>query len=368
MNTQTIQTPNQVELTLARHCPLVTCGQEVKRGERIATASVPEKGDIHTPIPGKVVHVDPYRIRVTLSVGQTVETTDLDGFEGAGLLKALRELGADLPDHTDVKMLIINGVDAEQGVLTRRSLLENQTAPLTAGIKALSAAYAPESSVLAVTKGTSRRLGSLKTIAISEQYPSGLDPLVAKEATGIEAPEDAVVIGLETVFHVGRIMETGLPAMETMITLEESCTLVPLGMAVGEILNSTGKVIRNRDRILLGGPLRGTAAASPSQGVDRATSAVTVITSPAPVATDAACVGCGECVRHCPARLDPSMITSYSEFGMYDKAAELHVNACFECGLCGFFCIARRPMLQYIRLAKTKLAQAEALPGEENES
>lgn len=366
MNTRTMQTPNQVEMTLNRHCPLVTCGQEVKRGERLATASVPGKGDIHTPIPGKVVHVDPYRIRVTLNVGKTVDTVDLGDLKGNELLNTLRELGADLPEKAKVKTLIINGVDAEQGILTRSTLLADHSEALAAGVKTLSEAYTPEESFLAALKETPQGLGTLKNIAISEQYPSGLDPMVVKEATGIEAPEDAAVIGLETVFHVGRIMETGLPAMETLVTLEDTCALVPLGMAVGEILNSTGEIIQNRDRILLGGPLRGTAAASPHQGVDRSTNAVTVVSSPAPVATDAACVGCGECIRHCPARLDPSMITSYAEFGMYDKAAELHVNACFECGLCGFFCIARRPMLQYIRLAKTELAQAEARSGEEN--
>jgi electron transport complex protein RnfC len=99
--------------------------------------------------------------------------------------------------------------------------------------------------------------------------------------------------------------------------------------------------------------------------VDRRTSAVSLVRNPAPVAVDAACVGCGECVRRCPARLDPAMITSHAEFGQYAKAEAEAVDACFECGLCGFFCIARRPMLQYIRLAKRELAKAKAQSGEE---
>ena len=36
------------------------------------------------------------------------------------------------------------------------------------------------------------------------------------------------------------------------------------------------------------------------------------------------------------------------------------MEQCLECGLCGYVCIARRPVLQYIRLAKHKLADADA--------
>ena len=366
MNIQTIQNPTQVEMTLTRHCPLVTCGQDVKRGERIATSNAPDKGDIHAPFPGKVAHVDPYRIRIDVKEGETVEPLSFNRIHGNELQNHLRELGADLPTCEPVDTLIINAVDAEQGIVTRRDLLANCHDTLEVGAKALVEAYNPASTTIAMLKDSSKKLDGLSVTIISEQYPAGLDPLVIKAVTDSEVPENTIVIGLETVFHVGRIMETGLPIMETMVTVEDKGRIVPLGTPVGEIINETGEIIHDRDRIILGGPMRGTAAASPGQGVDRTTCAIAVVSNPAPVAKDTACVGCGECVRHCPARLDPAMITSYSEFGMYDKAAAEHVDVCFECGLCGFFCIARRPMLQYIRLAKSELAQAAALSGEEN--
>ena len=37
------------------------------------------------------------------------------------------------------------------------------------------------------------------------------------------------------------------------------------------------------------------------------------------------------------------------------KTAELDIDQCFECGLCAAVCTARRPLLQYIRLAKAGL-------------
>lgn len=359
--------PAPAEMTLDRHCPLVACGQEVARGERIATASRPGAGDIHAPFPGTVQHVDPYRIRIARKEGETVPPADLDGLSGPELLARLRELGADIPACDQVDTLIVNGVDEEPGLRSRRTLMAEQLDTLRAGAEALVRGFVPVDAVLAVAGGVRESLPNIAVKVVSDQYPQSLDPLVAKAVTGIEAPDHTLVVGLETVFHAGLVMETGLPVMQTMVTVDNAARLIDLGVPVGEILTTDGGTIRDGDRIVLGGVLRGRAAASPAQGVDRATTGVSLVRNPAPVAVDAACVGCGECVRRCPARLDPAMITSYAEFGQYAKAEAEAVDVCFECGLCGYFCIARRPMLQYIRLAKSELAKAKAQSGEETQ-
>ncbi|BDQ36194.1 electron transport complex protein RnfC [Pseudodesulfovibrio nedwellii] len=355
---------SQAEITLKRHCYLVTCGQAVKRGERIATTSISGLGDIHAPVAGTIDHVDPYRIRITADGDETVEPISFNGIAGQELLKALIELGADITAASDIQTLIINGVDEEQGLTARSTLLSTASGTLELGIQALLSIYAPPATYLAAING-SDLLESTRYTKISEQYPAGLDPMVALTVTGKENPDNTLVVGLETVFHIGRIMETGLPVMETMITVDKTSQIFLLGTPVGEIINITGDNIEDRDRIVLGGVLRGSAAASPMQGVTRDTTAITLVKNSAPVAQDSPCVGCGECIRHCPARLDPAMITSYAEFGMYDKAADESVDACFECGLCGFFCIAQRPMLQYIRLAKNELERAKSVAGKE---
>ncbi|MDK2955705.1 MAG: H+/Na+-translocating ferredoxin:NAD+ oxidoreductase subunit [Desulfovibrionales bacterium] len=353
------------ELTLEGRAALVSCGQDVKRGQRIAISSSPGLGDLHSPVAGKVEHVDPFRIRIKADGEGEVEPVELNSLKGEGLLAALRELGADLPMAPSLNTLIINGVDEEQGIGSRRKMLASHQPTLERGLSAVQAIYAPAQTVLAVLKDSEHSLAGTASVEIAAKYPSGLDPLVALAATGKEAPEDALVLGLETVFQAGRIMETGLPAMETVVTCGDSQFLVAVGTPAGAILAKSGQTPKDRDRIVLGGVMRGTAASSPRQGVSKKTSAVMLVKNPTPVALDAPCVGCGQCVQHCPARIDPSMITSYAEFGMYDKAEAAHIDSCFECGICGYYCIARRPMLQYIRLAKCELAKAKAQAGEE---
>ena len=72
--------------------------------------------------------------------------------------------------------------------------------------------------------------------------------------------------------------------------------------------------------------------------------------------TDAPCLNCGECVLKCPSRIMPNIISRLSEFGLFEKTIKYGIESCFECGLCTYFCTARRPVLQYILMAKNELA------------
>jgi electron transport complex protein RnfC len=63
----------------------------------------------------------------------------------------------------------------------------------------------------------------------------------------------------------------------------------------------------------------------------------------------------------CSARIDPRMLSRYAEFNKYDMSRKENFHLCVDCGLCSYVCIARRPVLQYIRLAVNKLRQEEAM-------
>uniref|UniRef100_UPI0006D23A43 hypothetical protein n=1 Tax=Salidesulfovibrio brasiliensis TaxID=221711 RepID=UPI0006D23A43 len=257
MNSQNIQI-SQAELTLDRHCPLVKCGQQVKRGERIATSSRPVRGDLHTPVAGSVSYVDAFRIRIDASPeGESVEPVELDGLSGADLLTQLRELGADLPPAEAVDTLIINAADPEPDMAARRTLVNTSLATLERGLEAATTVYSPRRTALAALKGSAAELPGAERVDIPDQYPSALDPLVAFAATGEEAPANTVVIGAETLYQVGRIMETGLPALETMVTVGEDTEIIAVGTPVGALIEQTGERPEDRDRIVLGGILRG---------------------------------------------------------------------------------------------------------------
>jgi len=343
--------PQVVRVPMSCHRPEVQCGQDVARGVHIG-------GGRYAPISGTITEVHPYYICITAGKEVQPVPKDLSGLRGDALRQVLGELGAKLPQGpTDT--LIINGVDPEPGVTAFTHMLTEFGSVLSLGLETARKIYNPAKCVLAVEQGRPNSLNGCDPVHIKEGYPNGLNPLVVAAVTGKEAPEDTVVLSVGTLFELGRIMETGLPCVDVVLTANERNFVVTVGTPADTVLSEAGLSVRDGDTLVLGGHMRGEAAHSPQQGVDKNTYGLFVIRKGEyPAVTDAPCIGCGECIQVCPARIDPSTISGYAEFRMYEKCADHDIDACMECGMCGFFCISRRPLLQYIRLAKQHLAFA----------
>jgi len=186
--------------------------------------------------------------------------------------------------------------------------------------------------------------------------------MVRKKATGTEKPEGVSVVSLLDVYNVGKAAETQLPLIEALLTIGASNYRLPVGVPAEEALKAAGIQAGEGVKVILGGPMKGTAIFDLSQGLPKDARALTLVPQGLyPEVTHNPCVVCGECVLVCPVRIQPGMISRYAEFKMYDKAAKAHIGTCIECGMCGFVCPANRPLLQYIRLAKQELLNSELM-------
>ena len=178
-------------------------------------------------------------------------------------------------------------------------------------------------------------------------------------------PEGVGVVGLHNVWSLGRVARTGLPLIESVITLgsytHSGNYIVKEGSMLGELLEFAHIKLNSGDTLVRGGPLRGESIDRLDRSITKGATGVFVVeagTVP-PMEGHSPCINCGACVLICPARLSPSMLSRNAEFALHERCRDEHVDCCLECGLCGYVCIARRPVLQYIRLAKHKLAQAD---------
>jgi len=119
--------------------------------------------------------------------------------------------------------------------------------------------------------------------------------------------------------------------------------------------------VEEKDRVVLGGPMRGAAVFSLDHPVLPNTDAIMVVDdSRAAAASQYPCVNCGECIRACPAQIPVNMLVRFLEAGQYEESADLYdLLCCIECGLCSFVCISKIPIFQYIKLAKYELKRAE---------
>lgn len=355
--------PARACVPLAGHAPKVARGQAVARGQLLAEALQAGMGDAHAPVAGTVDQVDAFGICIAAQGQAVAEPTDISALEGEALREALRGLGIDTARLAKADTLVVNGLNPEPGVTSAEVLLRDHAPTLSAGLELARRVMGAAVCVLALRQGVTASLPGCDTIAVDATYPRSLDPLVIKAVTGRENPAGVAALSVHELFCLGQVAGTGLPCERTVLTVNGRAFEVVVGTPVSDVLAAAGLSVRDGDRVVLDGLLRGFAARSLAQGVDKGVHALSVVPAGtyAPV-TDAPCMECGKCVRICPSRVDPGLLSGCAEFGLLKQAVDHYIDACMECGLCAYVCPTRRPVLQYIRLAKQQIRElAEAV-------
>jgi electron transport complex protein RnfC len=180
----------------------------------------------------------------------------------------------------------------------------------------------------------------------------------------------ALFMSTEAAATIGKaFMDNRVPVEKTLTVIDKKggtrLVSARIGTPVGQILSRLNISPNDMDRIILGGPMSGTAIYSEQQPIAADTNAVMVQDGKTITLTsDYPCINCGECIRICPTRVPVNMLVRFLEAGQYQEASDLYdLYSCVECGLCSFVCPSRIPILQHIKLAKYELARN--VPAEE---
>lgn len=355
--------PKRACVPLAGHSPKVACGWKIARGQLLAEAALPGQGDVHAPMAGTVEQVDKWSVCVEVQGESSVEPVDISALRGGALRAILQRLGVDVAGLVRANALVVNGLNPEPGITSAELLLRDYAPTLQAGLDLARRAMGASVCVLALRQGVAASLEGCDTRSVPAAYPHTLDPLVIKAVTGRENPGGVAALSAHDLFCLGRVAGTGLPCERTVLTAGGRNYEVLVGTPLSEVLAAAGLEVRDGDRVVQGGVMRGFAARSLAQGIDKGVYGLTVVPAGGHASvTDAPCMECGRCVRICPSRVDPGLLSGCAEFGLLKRAVDNNIDACMECGLCAYVCPTRRPVLQYIRLAKQQLRElAEAV-------
>lgn len=271
----------------------------------------------------------------------------------------------------DIRTIVVTGADTDILCDTCQFVCTAYTGLMVAGAKILKAMTRADRLYITVPENLSSQvdLDGFNVLKTSETYPSNLPAMVMKDHLGKvlspgSIPEDEGVcfISPEALVSLARVYETGYPVFDKVITLidkggQKHRVKATIGTPISKILSCFNVQINERDRIIIGGPMRGFATYTVHHPVVPDMDTIMVQDSGViPELSDNACVNCGECVRICPANIPVNLLVRYLEANLYEEAADrFDLGSCIECGLCGYVCRARIPLYQYIRLGKHEL-------------
>jgi len=191
----------------------------------------------------------------------------------------------------------------------------------------------------------------VETRTVPALYPQGLESMLTQEG--------AVVFPASTAFATYEAVALGKPFYERVVTVGGECVVeprslwLPIGISFHDAIHACKGVMREPNKVLMGGPMAGTAQGKTEVPVTAGTTAILAL--PGEVAREEPeepCIRCNLCADHCPVSLMPAMITLAAEQKEFAIAEAWDASACIECGICSYVCPSKRPMLKLIRQAR----------------
>ncbi len=267
-----------------------------------------------------------------------------------------------------VDSIVITGMDSDLLISNNKYIVKNRIKDIKAGIVFIEKMTGINSFITVVPESlavVAQDIG-VPVRAVELTYPLAFPMLitqniVGRKVTAGKTAEDSgvMVINAETVAAMGAASvrsEIPVNKIVTVIDKRGNTRLVSaiIGTPVNTVLSQLKIDVNEGDRVIIGGPLTGTAVYSDSHPVLPDTEAIMVQDrEDIPEILDNSCINCGECVRICPAKVPVNLLIRFLENGEYDEAADSYdLFSCIDCGLCAYVCQAQIPVFQYITLAK----------------
>ncbi|MGB3223246.1 MAG: electron transport complex subunit RsxC [Desulforhopalus sp.] len=405
--------PDELEFILGQHIG-APCTPTVNKRDVVAEGAVigeVKKGlgvPLHSPTAGKIKNLatsgHPMRVSspsIILEVDKEAEPviyqkTEWKQLSCSDLLGKIQDAGivgiggAGFPTHvklnppTDspVDTLILNGAECEPYITAdHRQMLEHaeeiiEGAKIILKILGIKECHIGIESnkqdaiqvMIQAAQNASTPDYNIKIQTLQVKYPQGSEKQLIHAVTGRKVPAMAlpssvgvVVQNVSTARAIYDAVVFNRPLTEKVITIagkgisRHANLQVKIGTKISDIVNFLGGLKPGLAKIIMGGPMMGFAISSLDIPVTKTTSAVLFLTEDEiDTKPHSQCIRCGWCLDACPMGLEPKEIALYVEANRAEDTAQFGVFDCFECGSCSYICPAKRPLVQFVRMAKMK--------------
>ncbi|MBL6971929.1 MAG: 4Fe-4S dicluster domain-containing protein, partial [Desulfobacterales bacterium] len=275
-----------------------------------------------------------------------------------------------------IHTIIICGVDRDLLITVNQHVVKSNITAINSGIRILKQITGIENILMAVPQHLMQdaTAANAQIRVVDAQYPATLPHLMMQSlldqvVPAGKRPEEMGVcfLSAEAVASIGRAFdESRIPVTKTLTLVDkngsQSLVSTRIGTPINDILNTYGITLHEKDRLIVGGPMTGSAVYSTDYPVQADTDAILVQDSEnLDLVSDYPCINCGDCVRICPANVPINMLVRFLEAGQYEEAADQYdLYSCIDCGLCSYVCVSKMPVFHYIKLAKYELGRMHA--------
>ncbi len=410
--------PEHLSLALKQHVgdrsiALVKPGQQVLKGEVLARPASGFGALLHAPTSGRIAAIDeqpvisrqhPVDTCITLIPDDRDEwhsdcqrmIPDWRQMSGEELLKRIADAGivglggAVFPTHRKlkghwaqpIKTLILNGAECEPYISCDEMLMREHPEQILLGAQIVARTLGTVEHIVIALEDQmgeveddfkrAQRIVDDPRIAICRVrkiYPEGGERQLIKVLTGLEVPSGGypqqlgiVCLNVGTAWSVKRALVDRVPLIERYVTVtgavqEPRNWLTLLGTPVRHLIEASGGLQPQVNRLVMGGPVMGMAISDDAISVTKGFNCLLALrpeqlrdpTHSMP------CINCSECVRVCPARLMPQLLYHSIRTGDIRQTSELALFDCIECGCCDLVCPSHIPLTEYFRLGKSQL-------------
>lgn len=417
MPIERLAAPRQVFVPVTQHLGapakvIVNKGDQVKTGQLLARGEAFISAHIHSPVTGKVNKIDLHpdqsgykrtmimidadevdvwedgidtstdlRKEITLTREEIIERIKEKGVVGLGGATFPTHVKLMVPGGKKVETLIINGVECEPYLTADHRVMLERSEEMLVGIQILMKGLGVDRAVIGIEKNKpdaiahlselSKNYTGIEVAPLKVKYPQGAEKQLIKAIINREVPSGklpldvgCVVSNAGTALAVYEAVQKNKPLIERVVTVtgksvSAPCNLlVRTGTPVQALIDRAGGLPEDTGKVISGGPMMGKALNSLEAPVTKGTSGILVIQEGESLRKEAQnCIRCAKCTQVCPMGLEPYLLAQEAKLEKWDMAEKDRVMDCIECGSCLYTCPSGRPLLDYIRVGKSKVGQ-----------
>ena len=407
--------PAQMVVLMNQHLgapatPIVQKGDKVKVGQLIGEAQAFMCANVHSPVSGTVLKVEPCKdafglakpaVYINVEGDEWMETIDRTPdikrectLEPKQIVDKLKEMGIvglggatfpahikyNIPEGKKAEYLIINAAECEPYLTSDYRVMMEHAEEVCIGVSILRKALGVPNAYIGIENNkplaiakmqeTARQFEGIVVEPLKVKYPQGAEKQLINAVTGRKVPSGklpidvgCVVSNLGTAFAVYEAIQKNKPLIENILTVtgkklpSQHNYIVRIGTTYNDIIkHSLGELPATTGKIISGGTMMGKAVVNLDAPTVKGNSSVLVMDeAEARRNPETACIRCGKCMHACPMGLEPYMFSALVKNNRIEEAKEHNILDCIECGCCFFSCPANKPLTDEIRLGKNKV-------------